>query len=143
MKKFTGNSHNGINISEETLAHQTPDPFPQQRLLDRDVYLHISEISVAMVGVCLTGISILQVGQYISKIATYMDDLLAIDSFVFLTSSVLAYSLVWTTTKGNSNTRRIGNIANFVFLIGMVFMAIVCVCIVIKGGYPPSISLPQ
>jgi uncharacterized membrane protein len=143
MQKFTGNSQNRVNISEETLSPQASDNFPQQRLLDRDVYLHISEISVAMVGVCLTGISILQVSQYISKIATYMDDLLAIDSFVFLTSSLLSYSLVRTTTKGNSNTRKIGNVANFIFLIGMILMAIVCGCIVIKGGYPPSSSHPQ
>jgi len=143
MKKFTGNSINGINISEETVDLQALSTFHQQRLLDRDVYLHISEISVAMLGVCLTGISILQVSQVISKISTYMDDLLAIDSFVFLTSSLLSYSLVRTTTKGNSNTRRIGNVANFIFLIGMILMAIVCVCIVIKGGYPPSSAHPQ
>jgi uncharacterized membrane protein len=143
MKKFTGNSINGINISEEPVDPQVPSTFPQQRLLDRDVYLHISEISVAMVGVCLTGISILQVSQYISKIATYMDDLLAIDSFVFLTSSLLAYSLVRKTTKGNSNTKKIGNITNFIFLIGMILMVIVCGCIVIKGGYPPETSPPK
>lgn len=138
MKNNTGNSINGINISAETLAPQAPDVLPQQRLLDRDVYLHISEISVTMIGVCLTGISILQVSQYISKISTYMDDLLAIDSFVFLTSSLLAYSLVKTTTKGNSNIRKI---ANFIFLIGMILMAVVCGCIVIKCGYTPG-TLP-
>jgi uncharacterized membrane protein len=139
MNKFTGNSFNGINISAETFDPQAPDTFHQQYSIDRDVYLHISEISVAMVGVCLTAISLLRVSQSLSKIDTFIDDLLAFDSFVFLTSSLLAYSLVRTTTKGNRHLRRIGNAANFIFLIGMIFMAIVCMRIAFEGGYAPVI----
>jgi hypothetical protein len=153
MKKVTRKIIGAMNLSKQiaddedpinspVIEHDPSDAF-YQRMFDRDIYLHVSEVSVAMIGVCLTGVSILNVDQDVNSLDTYVDDLLAIDSFVFLTSSLLSYSLVRTTTKGNSNTRRIGNIANFIFLIGMILMAIVCGCIVIKVGYPPSSSHPQ
>jgi hypothetical protein len=110
-----------------------------QRMLDRDIYLHISEVSVAMIGVCLTGVSILNVDQDINDANTYVDDLLAIDSFVFLTSYLLSYWVVRVMTKGDRNIQRVGDIANAVFLIGMIFLAIVCGSIVIQGDYSAAI----
>jgi hypothetical protein len=110
-----------------------------QRMLDRDIYLHISEVSVAMIGVCLTGVSILNVDQDINDANTYVDDLLAIDSFVFLTSYLLSYWVVRVMTKGDRNVQRVGDIANLVFLIGMIFLAIVCGSIVIQGDYSAAI----
>ena len=106
-----------------------------QRIFDRDIYLHVSEISVAMLGVCLTGVSILNVDQDNSKGNSSIDDLLAIDSFVFLTAYLLSYWVVRVMTKGNRNVRRIGNVASAIFLIGMILMAIVCGCIVLKGDF--------
>jgi Na+/H+ antiporter NhaD/arsenite permease-like protein len=118
-----------------------------ERMLNRDIYLHISEVSVAMIGVCLTGVSILNVEQDINDANTYVDDLLAIDSFVFLTSYLLSYWVVRVMTKGDSpkerlrqrNMQRVGDIANAVFLIGMIFLAIVCGSIVIQGDYSAAI----
>ncbi len=104
-----------------------------QRMFDRDIYLHVSEISVAMLGVCLTGVSILNVDQDIKDGGTNIDDLLAIDSFVFLIAYLLSYWVVRVMTQGDRNVRRVGNIANAIFLFGMIVMAIVCGCIVIKG----------
>ncbi|WP_310488516.1 hypothetical protein [Chamaesiphon sp. VAR_69_metabat_338] len=104
-----------------------------QRMFDRDIYLHVSEISVAMLGVCLTGVSILNVDQELKDGGTNIDDLLAIDSFVFLTAYLLSYWVVRVMTQGDRNVRKIGNIANAIFLFGMIVMAIVCGCIVIKG----------
>ena len=109
-----------------------------QRMCQRDIYLHVSEVSVAMIGVCLTGVSILNVDQDINDVNTYVDDLLAIDAFVFLTAYLLSYWVVRTMTNNNRNVRKIGNIANIIFLIGMIFMAIVCGCIVLQGDYLPN-----
>jgi hypothetical protein len=106
-----------------------------QRMFDRDIYLHVSEISVAMLGVCLTGVSILNVDQDIKDGGTNIDDLLAIDSFVFLIAYLLSYWVVRVMTQGDRNVRRVGNIANAIFLLGMIVMAIVCGCIVIKGDF--------
>jgi hypothetical protein len=110
-----------------------------QRMLDRDIYLHISEVSVAMIGVCLTGVSILNVDQDINDANTYVDDLLAIDAFVFLTAYLISYWVVRVMTKGDRNIQRVGDIANAVFLIGMIFLAIVCGSIVVQGDYPSTL----
>ena len=110
-----------------------------QRMCQRDIYLHVSEVSVAMIGVCLTGVSILNVDQDINDVNTYVDDLLAIDAFVFLTAYLLSYWVVRVMTKTERNMPKIGNIANAIFLIGMIFMAIVCGCIVFQGDYSPNI----
>ena len=32
-----------------------------QRMLDRDIYLHLSEVSVEMIAICLAGVSILNI----------------------------------------------------------------------------------
>jgi uncharacterized membrane protein len=117
-----------------------------ERMCQRDIFLHVSEVSVAMIGVCLTGVSILNVDQDINDLNTYVDDLLAIDLFIFLTSYLLSYWVVRVMTKSDSpgerlrqrNVRRIANIANAIFLIGMIFMAIVCASIVLQCDYSPA-----
>ncbi len=106
-----------------------------QRMMERDIYIHISEVSVAMIGVCLTGVSIMQVGQDIDEVSTYVDDILAIDSFIFLTSFILAYWLIRVTMKGHRHIRKVSNTANVIFLIGMILMAIVSGLIVAQGDY--------
>jgi hypothetical protein len=113
-----------------------------QRMLDRDIYIHISEISVAMIGVCLTGVSILQIDEQPEEAVSYIDDLLALDSFVFLTSCLLAYWAVRVVMKGNRYVRRVSSIANLIFMFGMILMAIVCGCIALQGDYTFGLS-PQ
>lgn len=111
-----------------------------QRMLDRDIYIHISEISVAMIGVCLTGVSILQIDEKPEAAASYVDDILALDSFVFLTSCLLAYWAVRVAMKGHRYVRRVAGIANLIFIFGMILMAIVCGCIALQGDYTFGLS---
>jgi dipeptide/tripeptide permease len=106
-----------------------------QQMFDRDIYLHVSEISVAMIGVCLTGVSILNVDEDINKLNTYVDDLLAIDAFFFLAAYLMSYWVVRLMTKSDRNVRIIGNLANIIFLMGMIFMVVVCGSIVLQGDY--------
>ncbi len=126
-------------INHPQIEHDSIDAF-YQRMFDRDIYLHVSEVSVAMIGVCLTGVSILNVDEDINSLNTYVDDLLAINSFVFLTAYLLSYWVVRVMTKGNRNVRRVGNIANAIFLIGMIFTAIICICVVYQGDYTPKLT---
>ncbi len=150
MKKVTRKILGAMNLSKQPddgedstnlskVEHDPIDAF-YQRMFDRDIYLHVSEVSVAMIGVCLTGVSILNVDEDVNSLNTYVDDLLAIDSFVFLTAYLLSYWVVRVMTKGNRNVRRVGNIANAIFLIGMVFMAIICGCVVFQGDYTPKLD---
>jgi hypothetical protein len=78
-----------------------------ERMCQRDIFLHISEVSVVMIGVCLTGVSILNVDQDINDLNTYIDDLLAFDSFLFLTSYLLSYWVVRVMTKSDSPGERL------------------------------------
>jgi hypothetical protein len=141
MRRIFGRFMTSIKLDDHNSsdADQDGDKFNTevfyQRMMERDVYIHISEVSVAMIGVCLTGVSIMQVGQDIDEVGSCIDDILAIDSFIFLTSFILAYWLIRVTMKGNRHTRKVSNIANIVFLMGMVLMAIVSVLIVAQGDY--------
>jgi hypothetical protein len=91
------------------------------------------------VGVCLTGVSILNIDDG----DTYVDDLLAIDSLVFLVSYLLSYWIVRVTTKSSRNVKKFGSIANTIFLIGMILMVIVCVNIVIQGDFYPGVPAKE
>ena len=147
MKRITRKIIGAMNISKQTAddresvdaSESSIDAF-YQRMFDRDIYLHVSEVSVAMIGVCLTGVSILNVDQDINRLSTYVDDLLAIDAFVFLIAYLLSYWVVRVMTKGDRNVRRVGNIANTIFLIGMISMAIICICVVFQGDYAPRLN---
>ncbi len=48
-------------------------------------------------------------------------------------------------TKTTRNVRIVGNLANIIFLIGMIFMAIVCGLIVLQGDYSivDELKLPK
>jgi magnesium-transporting ATPase (P-type) len=140
ISKETTDSHEPIAMTE--VEQPSLDAF-YQRMFDRDIYLHVSEVSVAMIGVCLTGVSILNVDQDVNSLNTYVDNLLAIDAFFFLTAYLLSYWVVRVMTKSNRNVRRVGNIANAIFLIGMIFMAIICICVVFQGDYTPKIASPE
>jgi hypothetical protein len=140
MKKITQKIANAIhqNSNDMTESEEFKIDAVYQRMFDRDIYLHISEVSVVMLGVCLTGVSILNVDQDINSLDTCIDDLLAIDAFVFLTSYLLSYWIIRVMTKSNRNIRKIGNITNTIFIIGMICMAIVCGMIVIQGDFSLS-----
>jgi hypothetical protein len=86
-----------------------------------------------MVGVCLTGVSILQIDQDLDKASSYIDDALAIDSLFFMISCLLAYWSVRVAMRGNRHVRKVASIANIIFLFGMIIMAVVCGCIVYQA----------
>jgi hypothetical protein len=148
MRKITNRILNAIKIADNTSSPDSEEDSKldtlealYQRMFERDIYLHISEISVMMVGVCLTGVSILGVDEDIQSAGTYIDDLLAIDSLIFLVAAPIAYWLIRVITNNNRNVRKVGNIANAIFLIGMVLMVIVCVSIVLKADFsPPTVQ---
>jgi hypothetical protein len=136
---------NKINRKIRGMISQNLNDIPQsqdynldnfyERMFQRDIFLHISEVSVAMLGVCLTGVSILNVDEDINNADTYIDNLLAINAIVFLASYLLSYWVMRVMTKSDRNVRRIGNIANIVFLVGMILMGLICGGIVLQGDY--------
>ena len=140
MRKITGKILKAAKDAKNSLNPDTAENSNigtldelYHRMFERDIYLHISEISVMMVGVCLTGVSIMQVDEDLQASGTFVDDLLAIDSLIFLCSALLAYWLIRVTTNSSRNVRKIGNVANAIFLLGMIVIVVVCLSIVIQA----------
>ena len=97
------------------------------RGLEKDISIHIFSVSAALVGVCLTVISVVRVVITATKINTVADDILAADALLFLTSCLLAYSAMRSRTE--KRMRLVERAADTVFIIGLLLMAIVCALI--------------
>ena len=77
-----------------------------------------------MVGVCLTGIGILQVTVRLARRTTLADDLLSLDALLFLTAMLSSYFAL----RLNSSRRlhSLEQTADASFIAGMVLMTIAC-----------------
>jgi hypothetical protein len=94
---------------------------PRTRL-DHDICVHIFTASAAMVGVCLTVIGILRVVISLRKEDLLGDDLLAVNSMLYLASCLLSY---WALrTRSVRRNHRLEQIADIVFLAALVFTAV-------------------
>jgi hypothetical protein len=103
--------------------------------LEEDISIHIFSVSAAMVGVCLTVIGLIHVVSVLGAANTLADDLLALDSFVFLVSCLLAY---WALrTRGSRRMHRLEQIADGLFIFALTVMVVIC------GIIAYSISFPQ
>jgi len=98
-----------------------------RRGLEKDISIHIFSVSAALVGVCLTVISVVRVVITATKINTLADDILAADALLFLTSCLLAYWAMRSRTE--RRMRLVERAADIVFIIGLLLMAIVCALI--------------
>src|SRR5437868_15193082 len=92
--------------------------------LEEDICIHIFTVSSAMVGVSLTVIGLIRVVITLGKADTIADDLLAADAFLFLVSCLLSYSALRTRSKGRMHQRE--RIADGIFILAMIMMAIIC-----------------
>jgi hypothetical protein len=95
-----------------------------RRGLEKDISIHIFSVSAALVGVCLTVISVVRVIITATKINTVVDDILAADALLFLTSCLLAYWAMRSRTE--KRMRLVERVADTVFIAGLLLMAIVC-----------------
>jgi hypothetical protein len=99
------------------------DPVPE-----RDIAIHIFTASAALVGVCLTVISIVRSLSENRSINALVDDLLAIDAMVFLGSCLFSYFAL--RSRGKRKTHRLETAADSVFLIGLFGLVAACAMIV-------------
>lgn len=100
-----------------------PQTTPENHL-EEDISIHIFTVSAAMVGVCLTVIGLIRVVITLGKADTVADDLLAADAFLFLLSCLLSYSALRTRSRRRMHRRE--RIADGVFILAMILMAIIC-----------------
>jgi hypothetical protein len=98
-----------------------------KRGLEKDISIHIFSVSAALVGVCLTVISVVRVIITTTKINTVVDDILAADALLFLTSCLLAYWAMRSRTE--KRMRLVERGADTIFIAGLLLMAVVCALI--------------
>lgn len=105
-----------------TPDHSNDDAATPRTRLDHDICVHIFTASAAMVGVCLTVIGILRVVISLRKEDMLGDDLLAVNSMLYLASCLLSY---WALrTRSVSRNHRLERVADIIFLTALVFTAI-------------------
>ena len=105
-----------------------------QLSLEEDLCIHIFTVSSAMVGVCLTVIGILRIVITVQKTDTFADDLVAMNAFLFLLSSILSYMALRSRSKRRMYD--LERIADYIFIVALLFMAVIC------GFITYAIALP-
>ena len=96
---------------------------PDAELDERTCQL-ICPIAAAMVGVCLTGIGILQLVVSFGRHATLADDMLAFDAMLFLVAVLTSYFAL--RLSSTHRQHRLEQVADAAFISGMVLMTAVC-----------------
>jgi hypothetical protein len=99
-------------------------PLAANRVLEENICIHIFTVSAAMVGVCLTVIGLLRVVLTLNVLNTLADDLLALDSLLFLFSCLFSYWALRTRNAGR--IYGLERLADGVFILGLLLMVAVC-----------------
>lgn len=106
--------HNYPNV--DTQAGERP------RDLDDDICVHILTSSSVMVGVCLTVVGVLRVVITLQSADLIGDDLLTINTMIYLASALLAYCGL--RTRNRRRNHKLEYAADITYLVGMVFTVI-------------------
>ena len=93
-----------------------------------DITVHLFAVSATLVGVCLTVIGLIRITSKISSLATYTDDLLALDALLFLFSC--SFSFASLRLRRDSRHHRLERLAENMFFIALVLMVVICAMIV-------------
>ena len=104
--------------------------------LEHDICIHIFTVSSAMVGVCLTVIGLIRVVITLGRADTIADDLLAVDSLLFLLAALLSYSALRTRSRGRMH--RVERVADALFIVAMVLMVAICGFVTYSISVPPT-----
>ena len=90
----------------------------------KNIGYHILPVAATMVGVCITVISLVQLVPE-NAISPLVDELVAIDSLVFLVSAWLSYL----TLRSEKNLEKLEKIADWLFLCGLTVMGLVSILV--------------
>lgn len=90
----------------------------------KNIGYHILPVAATMVGVCVTVISLVQLVPK-NAISPFVDELVAIDSLVFLVSAWLSYL----TLRSEKNPEKLEKIADWLFLCGLTVMGLVSILV--------------
>lgn len=98
--------------------------FRSSTILDAQICRMICPIAAAMVGVCLTGISLLRVAISITSTSTLADDLLAFDAALFLAATLASYIAL--RVQSSERIHWLERIADATFMLAMILLTVAC-----------------
>jgi len=87
---------------------------------DRNLSGYILPVAATMVGVCMTVISIIKLVETGRKADMMVDEMLSLDSLVFLLSALFSYLAIRSTTRRAA----LEKLADVTFLIGMALIVV-------------------
>ncbi len=86
--------------------------------------MQVFSLSAALVGVCLTGIGVLQVIASQTKLSSVADEVLAGDALLFMATCMLSF---WSFKTRQQRRRRMLRVTvDVIFNIALLLMVIVC-----------------
>jgi hypothetical protein len=97
---------------------------PSPRALDERTCQLICPIAAAMVGVCLTGISLLRVATAMRRQGTIADDLLSLDALLFLSATLASYFAL--RVQSRKRLHWLERIADRAFIAAMLLLTLAC-----------------
>jgi hypothetical protein len=101
---------------------------PSRETIEVDLTIHVFSASATLVGVCLTVIGLFTISKRMSPIKTYGQDFLAVDSFLFLSSCIIAYIAL--TRRNRARMHFLEKSAERLFFLALSFMVVICGLIV-------------
>jgi hypothetical protein len=118
-------------MSKQTSPPPSPSSIPdRQELIEIDLTVQIMAVSAALIGVCVTVLSIFRGFQLGDMNALLIDEILAIDAIIFLVCCVGAY--VALRLRKRKRQLMLERAVDILFLIGMALMAFGCIGVVVE-----------
>ena len=103
---------------------------PGETLMERqegNISVHIFAVSAAMVGVCITVISLLNINEALRAIENKGDELLTVSALMFLSSCLISYLAI--RTKDRKSRLVIERTADWIFMGAIIMLALVALFI--------------
>lgn len=97
---------------------------PGETRQESNLCVQLMSVSAGMVGVCLTVIGIFKLFHNLQGAGTIADELVAVDSLLFVAVCMLSYGGMRTANR--KWRRRLERMADVLFLSALTFMGIIC-----------------
>lgn len=104
--------------------NDSPVPNDSLSALDERTCRLVCPVAAAMVGVCLTGISLLRVATAVRRQGTIADDLLSIDAVLFLSATLASYFAL--RVQSHARLHWLERIADRAFIAAMLLLTLAC-----------------
>ena len=92
------------------------------------ISFQIFGVSATMVGACFTVLGLFSIFQAMKKAESFIDELITIDTILFLISCFLSYMAI--RTKEKKSKFNLEKIADVIFLIALTFIVVISVLLV-------------